>query len=355
LDLKNCQTSTLYFVFTSACSSDLLKEVCNEETLGSLSLSRDGPNFLPGQANPTFGKRITKAINPVFSYDYLQILQQSNYEFPEIQKLALESSLPVAQVDVFCAPCACAIQTAIRLCHAESSPLISYVVKVDDRVPVSCCVNSSKIDRLNSVLIKIQEHDAGLLNDQPHLYTPWIRFLDRVWIEQRIYELETNIYTGEDSKSDKWSITELLQTLTSRHCILLGEIDRCLWILQTEPFPWTPRMPKANEIYQVQWQGRGWQKKFLGSFTPRNYRSQAPSFTTSSTLDIPESSDSTPHFQAPQPVSSMSSSPRAKRQRVWETDIASPSQFRTIPASTDMPISLPDHDNDFDDSDKGTQ
>jgi len=188
---------------------------------------------------------------------------------------------------------------------------------------VSCCVNSSKIDRLNSLLIKIQEHDAGLLNDQSHLNTQWIKFLNRVWIEQRIYELETNIYTREDSKSGKWSITELLKTLQSKHCVLLGEIDCCLWILQTEPFPWTPRMPKANEIYQVKWQGSGWHRKFLGSFTPRNFRSQAPSLTTSSTSDIPKSSNSTPHFQAPQLVSTTSSSPSAKRPRIWETDIAS--------------------------------
>ncbi|KAI9783540.1 MAG: hypothetical protein M1839_003710 [Geoglossum umbratile] len=354
LDLEKCVGSTLYFVFTPACSPDLLKEACDEATLGWLSLSRDGPRF---QAKPTFGNRITKAINPVFSYDSLQILQQSNYEFPEIQKLALEASLPLAHVDVFCAPCACAIQTAIRLCQAESSQLISYEVKVDDRVPVSCCANLSKIDRLNSLLITIQEHDAGLLNDQSHLNTQWIRFLDRVWIEQRIYELETTIYTGEDSKSGQWSIAELLKTLTSRYCVLLGEVDRCLWILQTEPFPWTPRMPKANEIYEARWQSGGWRRKFLGSFTPRNFRSQAPSIrvTTTPTSDIPKSSNSAPHSQAPQPVSSTSSSPSAKRQNVWGTDVASPSQFPPIPVSTDMPISLPSYDNDFDDSDKDTQ
>ncbi|KAI9856456.1 MAG: hypothetical protein M1813_009112 [Trichoglossum hirsutum] len=351
LDLKGCVGSTLYFVFTPACSSDLLKEACDEATLGWLSLSRDGPHF---QAKPTFGNRITKAINPVFSYDSLQILQQSNYEFPEIQKLALEASLPLARVDVFCAPCACAIQTAIRLCQAESSQLISYEVKVDDRVPVSCCANLSKIDRLNSLLITIQEYDAGLLNDQSHLNTQWIRFLDRVWIEQRIYELETTIYTGEDFKPGQWSIAELLKTLTSRYCVLLGEVDRCLWILQTEPFPWTPRMPKANEIYQARWQSGGWHREFLGSFTPRNFRSQAPSIrvTTTSTPDIPKSSNSALHSQAPQPVSSTSSSPSTKRRKIWGTDIASPSQFPPIPVSTDMPISLPDYDNDFDDSDK---
>ena len=114
MDLK--RGSRLYFVFTSVCSSDLLKEACNEATLGSLSLSRDGP---PEKAKPTIWNRITKDINPEVGYDYLQIPQQSNYEFPEIQKLALEASLPVAKVDVFCTPCACAIQTAIRMCYAD--------------------------------------------------------------------------------------------------------------------------------------------------------------------------------------------------------------------------------------------
>lgn len=91
LDLDNCLRSTLFFVFTSVCSSDLLNIACSEATLGSLSLSRDGPHFLTTGSNLTFGRRITEAINPKFSYDSLQILQQSN-EFPEIQKLALEAS-----------------------------------------------------------------------------------------------------------------------------------------------------------------------------------------------------------------------------------------------------------------------
>ena len=190
-------------MFTTACSSDQLKEACSEERLGSLSLSYDRPNFLPEKSMPTFGERITKAINAQFSDETLLMLQQPNDGISEIQDLALQASLPLARVDVYCAPCACAIQTAIKLCSAESSRLISYEVKVDDRVPVSCCSTSSMIDRLNSLLIKIQEHEAGLLKNQSNLNTLWIKFLDRVWIEQRIHELEGNIYPGEESKSDK--------------------------------------------------------------------------------------------------------------------------------------------------------
>jgi hypothetical protein len=251
-----------------------------------MSLSEDGPSFLPetGQHSIwSLGKRITKAINPSFSEESLKMLQEVNYEFPEIQKLALESSLPVEKVDVFCPPCACAIQTAIRLCSAESTKLIRYIAKVDDRISVSCCAESTKIDRLNSLLTKIQEYEAGILAEQTGFNRKWIQYIDRVWIEQRIYHLETQLYTQEAYKTDHWSIAELLKDLPSKNSVFLGEIDRCLWILQTKPFPWTPRMPKENEIYELVSEGKKWHKKFLGSFTPRNFGTGAPSVRSAST------------------------------------------------------------------------
>src|ERR1700733_13117708 len=110
-------SKTFYFVFTSKCLSGYPGISCNEETLGLMSLHNNGPNFLPEDSRHviwSLGSRITDAINPKFDYDSLEIMRQSNYEFPEIQKWALESSLPLAKVDIFCAPCVCAIQTAIN-------------------------------------------------------------------------------------------------------------------------------------------------------------------------------------------------------------------------------------------------
>jgi hypothetical protein len=112
------------------------------------------------------------------------------------------------------------------------------------------------------------------LTGTPGLETSWIQYIDRVWIEQRIYTLETQLYDRETYKPIHDSINELLSTFPGRNSVFLGELDQCLWILQTPPFPWTPRMPKENEIYELQKNTKAdlWEKKFLGTFTPRNFR-----------------------------------------------------------------------------------
>jgi hypothetical protein len=276
LSIPIYQSKAIYFVFTSTCLSEISGTSCNDKTLGLRSLDKKGPNFLLRDSRNvkwSLGKRLTDAVNPQFDWESLQILQQNNYEFPDIQKLALESSLPSQKVDIYCAPCACAIQTAVRICSHESTKLIQYLTKVDDRIPVSCCPETSKMACLSSLLVKIQEDESGLLTGTPGLETSWIQYIDRVWIEQRIYTLETQLYDRETYKSIHDSINELLSTFPGRNSVFLGELDQCLWILQTPPFPWTPRMPKENEIYELQKNTKAdlWEKKFLGTFTPRNF------------------------------------------------------------------------------------
>ena len=183
-------------------------------------LSDDGPNYLPEEGfNTTWalGKRITKAINPSFSEEMLELIRQINYECPDIQRLALESALPLETVDIFCAPCACAIQTALRICAVESTTLIKYIVKVDDRVSVSCCTESAKFHRLASLLAMIQQHETGILTERVGLSTDWIQHIDRVWIEQSIYRLETQLYTHEEHANEKWSVADLLQSMPSKN------------------------------------------------------------------------------------------------------------------------------------------
>jgi hypothetical protein len=214
------------------------------------------------------------------------------------------------------------------------------------------------------LLITIQEHDAGLLKFS--YVSDWVKYLDRVWIDQRVYELETRVYTGDDSDSDKRSIAEILSNLRRGHYVILGEVDLCHWILQTKPFPWAPRMAKANEIYQMKWHGdgTGWHRKYLGSFTPQNFRSQAASIgipTTTRASGMPESSDLPPQSRDPQAASSASFSPTAKRQRTWEPSVARPSPpvsdingIGSI-SSGRVPGSLSDYDNDVNDTELDAQ
>jgi hypothetical protein len=165
-----------------------------------------------------------------------------------------------------------------------------------------------------------------------------VEFIDRVWIEQRIYHLENQLYTQQVYKTDRLGTEELLQNTPNRNSVVFAEIDQCSWILQTPPFPWSPRMPKENEIYAIEMSLNLWRKKFLGSFTPRNFASQGSSIrhTPASMTSAKPPNYARPPSQASR--TDLSPSPKAKRRKVWDTEKADP-----IPRNFDSDIVLEDY------------
>lgn len=88
-------------------------------------------------------------------------------------------------------------------------------------------------------------------------YYPSPSHIDRAWLETRIYMLETELNDKGSHGDEKVQITKLIETFffneygnTSEHSLFLGEASQCSWIVRTKPFPWSPRVPKTNEIFQ---------------------------------------------------------------------------------------------------------
>ena len=145
----------------------------------------------------------------------------------------MNSLYPVAKVHIYCAPCRCAIHTALLLCTSQSSDLISYTTKIDDRIPVSCCFGLQKLERLESMLNTIREYDAGMLVGQTQINMDLLRHIDRVWLEKRIYHLEEEISSQDNLESDRLRVEDLLRDETCKkdtYSVHIGELVQCAWM-----------------------------------------------------------------------------------------------------------------------------
>lgn len=218
----------------------------------------------------SLGRRITDSINPHLSYEAQQILQVTNYECDALQKLAVESQLPSASVHIYCAPCACAIRTALMICKEQSSDLIRYRVRVDERLFASCCSQEMVIDTLSTLLDTIQIIEVGKGNE--NLEAQLIEYLDRVWIEKRLYEIETRPILHPSQRCASRSIGELLAATKSNYSVYLGVLGDLRQVMDGELLPRPPRPVRVNEIYRMNkyTQNSPWSREFLGTFTPRN-------------------------------------------------------------------------------------
>lgn len=264
-----------------------------------MSLKQKGESFLPGLSTSlaregTLGRRITKSMNVKFDSDDLEMLRQANYDVSDFQNAAIEANLPLGNVYVYCAPCACAVRTALTVCVQGSSKYLPYKTRVDDRICASCCPETTKMDRLISLVTTIKEIEAALISETSGFNTAWVGHLDRVWIEQRVYRLEEEIYAQNDPRSRLESGAELLTEFAKQEkatgIVFLGELDYCQWMLQTQPFPWKARVPKETEIYQLEKtkNRQGWDRKYLGTYTPRNFTATASYLTSGTSMKPPK-------------------------------------------------------------------
>lgn len=250
-------------------------------------LRKTGPSFTPEDQSIrwSLGKRIHNAISPTVDTQTVTDTL-SRYilddKLENLQSLAVFSSLPLAKVDVFCAPCTCAVRTALAICQSQSNELIQYLVKVDDRLPSDCCPESTKSSSFESLLHVIQCYEVGLLGGRD-VNLGWAEYLDRVWIEQRLYEMQSSSSAFTSSQeTNRYRITRLLSEVPSTYSVFLAECSNLSWMLQLPPFPTSSRLPRENEIYELFKGGHKspWSLKFLGSFTPRDYGTKLSSDVT---------------------------------------------------------------------------
>lgn len=263
-DLTIRSRSQLAFIFTSTCES-VASGLCS--SAGGRDLAR-GVNLVnEPQGLASLGDRLRGSLGRHLMRGAYNDLKDMGFSY-DLADLAVSAMLPLAVVNVHCGPCVCAISTASRLCKECDSKEIPYKVRVDHRLPVRCCGDRETLGRLRDVLDAIEEWETT--GEGTHSTAPE-RYLDRVWLEQRIYQLELQAYDGDGRGSQNASLAELLEE-NSRDpegiSVYIAELDKCMWALRTSPFPWTPRMPRQNEIFKfVATPGLRLAPIYLGTFT----------------------------------------------------------------------------------------
>ena len=283
-DLHVSHNTEIYFIFTSQCESQDTARSCNEKAFGFMSLRRHGQTFLGGigiETSATKSKRIgqllTKTLSEKLDPEDMRLLLRANIELGNFHEASVQLNLPLGNVFVYCAPCACAVRTALTICEEGQSKYITYMTRVDDRVSASCCPTSTEEERLISLITILKQLEATDGAETFELRTDWIEYIDRVWLEQRLYALEQGFDPHDPTRSVTAQGAELFADFRpepkATAMVLLGELDYCHWMLETHPFPWKVRAPKETEIYQLtkRQTDSAWMRTFLGTYTPSTF------------------------------------------------------------------------------------
>lgn len=170
-------------------------------------------------------------------YAYTNIFENiHNCSSNELQNLVaeqLKAMYPFGIIYVHTSPCQWAIQTAIDIAAARNCEQLKATVRVDDKISSSCFQSAAgRIVALQSLL-------AHLDTLEPNNGSDW-KYLDRIWLDQRLYSLESD-FTIADTTLSRSSIRDIFSEENYPDpfagLVIVGEVDFCTPLLQAEPFP----------------------------------------------------------------------------------------------------------------------
>jgi Prion-inhibition and propagation len=242
----------LYFILTGVCFLQGTDGRCNSTNLGAMTLRTLGESFFPGR-----GTVVNKKWLP--TERITQCIKEGND----------------GTMYVYCGLCTCALRTALSICETEERVRVECFVRPDDRIETSCQSAGTPLNRLICLLDMLKSIEAMPIDEAREFDNANLALIDRVWLEQRIYQLEEEFYDEVTNKDRIDAGAELFEELKDSNSsrtviVILGELEACQWMMQTPPFPRTARMPKETEIHQLSG-APNWKRDFLGTFTPRHY------------------------------------------------------------------------------------
>ena len=230
------------------------------------------------------GYRIGKYIHPQewASADLNQYLEnRDSLRARAIQKgddqLPEEVIRHKVKVYVYCPPCACQIATAMDVCqYKEESPFVTFHIRIDYRQPTSCCVRSSGIDGICSVIDYLKDIERN--GNPDFIELDRMRLIDRMWMEQEEY------LAGELDKAPEYSPESQLTRIFKYHygepkvaaIVILGETDHCVPLLGANPLPSLEAGSRFREnmMFMMKQERDGdlpwawyWQRHYLASYS----------------------------------------------------------------------------------------
>ena len=208
-------------------------------------------------------------------------------KLPELQRDAQiegkQLAIKKGRVYIYSAPCLCQVWTAFRICNGANGPeeaLLQFCVRIDDRLTATCCRASSGIAGLAAVVDQIRSIEMEGNHLSPSYLRNNIKYIDRDWIDQRLYEQEDELFqvSAFDEERSLSFIFNRLRPMNVAAVIVLGERDHLVPMLQYSPFQKSERTLRENQFFTVKRGGdatigRSWSLKYLGNFTAKKTQS----------------------------------------------------------------------------------
>ena len=314
-----------FFVLTSRCLYASSKCSCDMYNLGEQSFAREVRGFTTGSyAQWNLGKRIANLL-PLQNITTTDTERQY-YRVIEDEKEGKARLQSLATVYVYCPPCVCQIETAYDLCIGYGiSPLLNFVIRIDDRIPVDCCSETTGIHglvSLNNKIKEIEDSDYWPMGD----IGPKTHYIDRPWIERRVYEAEQETYQPSFWDNPSQNVNRIFGEVWGESnkkaiVVILTELEHCSLMVESPPFPQEPRKPRETEIFEFHHDNLSWKwlRTYAGSYCPRKPNtattpdaSATRSELTNQTVDNAPISPPSSLWQTSAP-----SSPRMKRESTF--------------------------------------
>ena len=194
----------------------------------------------------------------------LSSVQFSSLEFdlkslPDLKRNAdldgEELLLERKKVYIYFAPCICQIWTAFRICNGARSfakTLLQFCVRVDNRLTATCYPAPSSAAGIAAIAEQIRSME---MDEECHLKWSDIQYIDRDWIDQRVYIEEDEMFQTsavDEARSLSFIFNPLSVKDKLAAVIILGERDHLVPMLQYSPFRRLERPPRENQFFKVQ-------------------------------------------------------------------------------------------------------
>ncbi|KAK3369552.1 prion-inhibition and propagation-domain-containing protein [Lasiosphaeria ovina] len=194
LELKEISDHPLV-VLTGPCLRISSTFPCNMSTIGRDCISFPGPSWPLSHAT-VYESRHSLPSRIHSMLDLKDNFKLSIEELGGLQWLTdidgvLETVIfPLARIFIYCALCACLVQTALLVCSRSSLKVHEYFVRPDDRLTSSCCIGQDRVEGLRSIydMVKLNETQATAPGD--YKIPAATKHIDMLWMEERFHLME---------------------------------------------------------------------------------------------------------------------------------------------------------------------